>query len=98
MFLVDADPDHANGIIRSGLERRLGVARIGIPEEIRVVVEDRHVEDAGDTPIREKPGDLARFRPSPARRRARRPTHRGRSRPACPATARATPPWRWCPR
>ena len=51
VILVEANPDDADRIVRSGLDRRFGVARIRVPEQIGVVVEDRHVEYAGDLPV-----------------------------------------------
>src|SRR6185436_13180012 len=50
VLLREVDPDDAHGIVRAGLDRRLGVLPFGVPEEPRVVVELRIPEDPRDLP------------------------------------------------
>src|SRR3954469_2758714 len=48
VFLRQVDPDDAHWIVRTGLNRRLRVCRLGIPEQFRVVVKLRIEIDARD--------------------------------------------------
>src|SRR5437763_8354301 len=41
MFLVDIDPDDADRVVRTGGNFRLRLGRVRVPEQIRVVIEDR---------------------------------------------------------